>query len=459
MNIDIKALEDKATDLEARVTAAKESLKSMEDKISSTIISAGTRSQSTESKCLSMFGVGHISQLLGVNTCAKQFEHVPMEVKQHVLALKRDFDIARWMQQLFNGEAADRGEMEKGGEIGRVKGILDTGYGKLVDLSGRIKAFGSTVTNAGDEWVPTAISSNYIEEYQLERLIVQRFREIPMSSNPYELPTQYGSTTARKVAEGSAATSTNFNTSKLTFNAVKLVEYYDLPEELNEDSAPDILAVARAEVIQAQHRAMETALLNGDDSGTHMDSDTTSADDARKIWKGLRKLALANSTYATYDFTGGAITDTKLKALWKMMKKFGVNPREIVLVVGPSGYNQMVGMDEVSTVDTFGPMATILNGALAAWRGIPIVVSEYVRENLNDSGVYDGVTTTKTVCYMTNVRRFMFGRRRPIRVRVQADSRPEYDRTQLVSYQRVAFTGFAQSASEASTVLGIDILA
>jgi hypothetical protein len=211
-------------------------------------------------------------------------------------------------------------------------------------------------------------------------------------------------------------------------------------------------------VIEAQHRALETALLNGDITATHMDSDTTDAADARKIWSGLRKRALANSTYGSYDFAGGAITDAKLLALKKLMGKFGINPRELVLVVGPSGYNQLIGMDEVTTVDKFGPMATILNGALAAWRGIPILISQFVREDLNDSGVYDGVTSTKTVAYMTNIRRFMFGRRRPIRARVQMDARPEYDRSQLVSYQRVAFQGFDQSATERSTVLGIDIL-
>jgi hypothetical protein len=399
--------------------------------------------------------------LLEVNTCAPQFKHVPDEVKQHVIALKQDLDIARFMQQIFAGEGRDAGEMVKGGEIARVKGVLDHGYGKMVDLAGRIKAFGSTVTNAGDEWVPTAISSNYIEEYLLLGELVGRFSRMQMPSNPYQLPTQYGSTKARRATEGGAATSTNFNTNKIQLDALKSVEYYDLPEELNEDSAPQILAVARQEVIKAQQRAEEAALLNGDTTATHMDADTAllGADVAEKFWKGLRKRALANSTYGSSSFSGGAITDAKLKALKKLMGKFGVNPRELLLIVGPSGYDQMTGLDEVSTVDKFGPMATILNGALAAWRGIPIVVSEYVREDLNAAGVNDGITATMTCAYIVNTNRFMFGQRRPIRVRVQMDPRGEYDRTQLVSYQRMAFNGFDQSATERSVVLGYNILA
>lgn len=447
-----------AQDLEAKVNSAKNELKTMEERIAANIAaSSAPRSSSIESQTLRWFAVDHVSKLLDVNTCHADFAHVPREVKQLVINLKRDIDIARWTQQLFHGEPMDHGDMEKDGQLGRVKGLLDSGYGKRVDLIGRLKAFGSTVSGAGDEWVPTALSSNYIEEFQLERVLVNRFDEIPMSSNPYELPTQSGSTTARKVAEGAAATSTNFSTGKLTFNAVKLVEYYDIPEELNEDAAPAILTLGRKKVVEAQINAMETALINGDDTGGgHQDSDVTAADDARKIWKGLRKLGLAASS--TIDFTGAAISDTKLKAMRKLMGKFGVRPNDIVLIVGISGYNQMVGLDEVSTVDKFGPMATILNGALAAWRGIPIVISEYMREDVNDSGVYDGVTTTKAVAIMAHVNRFMFGRRRPIRVRMAMDARPEYDRQQLVSYQRVAFAGQTQGASERSTVVGIDIL-
>lgn len=458
MTVNVNELELQAKELEARVEKAKSALSAMETNVANQIV--GNRSTSVESQALVRFGCSSVKELLSVNTCAPQFANVPNELKAHVVALKRDFDVVRFMQQIFQGEPRDSGEMEKGGEIARVKGMFDSAYGRMFDLKGRIKAFGSTVSTAGDEWVPTAISSNYIEEYLVLGELPGLFMRQPMSSNPMEMPHQYGSTKARRATEGAAATSTNFNTGKITLNALKSVEYYDLPEELNEDSAPSIIAAARAEVIRAQQRAEEAALLNGDTTGTHMDSDTAllGADVAEKFWNGFRKRALANSTYGSSSFTGGAITDAKLKTLKKLMGKFGINPRELILIVGPSGYDQLTGLDEVSTVDKFGPMATILRGALAAWRGIPIVVSEYVREDLNASGVYDGTTTTMTCCYFVNTTRFMFGQRRPIRVRVSIDPRAEYDRTQLVSYQRVAFNGFTQSATERSCVLGYNIL-
>jgi len=60
------------------------------------------------------------------------------------------------------------------------------------------------------------------------------------------------------------------------------------------------------------------------------------------------------------------------------------------------------------------------------------------------------------------------GMRRPIRVRVAQDPRAEFDRWQLVSYTRQAFTGHKQAgetyadgstSAERSVVAGINLLA
>jgi hypothetical protein len=211
---------------------------------------------------------------------------------------------------------------------------------------------------------------------------------------------------------------------------------------------------------------VEDSIVNGDDSVTHMDSDITSAASNQKAWKGLRKLALAASS--TVSFSGGAVSKTGLDSMRKLMGKYGTNPKELVWVVGPSAYAQLLNIDEVATVEKFGPQATVLTGALAVFRGIPIVVSEFVRENLNASGVYDGTTTNRTVVHLANMRRFYVGMRRPIRVKVQQDARSEYDRWQLVSYQRLDFKGHKQAgdvyaggatSAERSSILGINILA
>lgn len=444
---------DKAKELEIKANELEAKVKSYEEKLAANIGSGmANNSNSFEQQTLRTFGCKDLSELINVNTCSPRFARVSNDTKQSVINLKKDIDIARWMHQFFEGGARDSENSPAALKF------LEGSYAKSMDLASRIKSFSSGGATTGANWIPTALSSNYIEEFLLERVLVDRFQKIPMSSNPYELPTQSATTTARIVGEGAAVTDTNFQTNKLTFTAKKLAEYYLIPEELDQDSAPAILDIGRQAVLQAQVNALEIALLAGDTTGTHMDSDVTASDDARKQFKGLRKLALANGAYGSLDF-GSAITTPKLDSLKKLMKKFGVHPKDLLIVVSASGYSQMVALDEVSTYDKFGPMATIGlgGGVLEAWRGIPIITSEYVRDDLNAFGVYDGVTTDNTVVHMVNVRRFLFGQRQPIRVIFQRDPRAEYDRSQLVSYQRIAFSNFAQSATEASCVLGYNV--
>lgn len=455
--------EKRLAEFESKVQSA---VSELEKAKSADIVGGATsfsnRSNSDEQRLLSSFGVTNVKNLIEVNTAHPRFAHISEGIKSSVLQLKKDMDIARMQAQIFNGQPLDRDN-----EIAaNVKGVLETPFAREVDLKARLKAFGSTVAGSGDEWVPTAISASYIEEYQLERKLAGALKEIPMSTNPFQLPVQTGMTKARLIGEGAANTDANFSTEKIQFDAKKLGEYYVLPEELNEDSAPAILELARAEVLQAQIRAIEDALVNGDDSVTHMDADIVSAVSNQKAWKGLRKLALAASS--THSFTGTGVTKAGLDAMRKLMGKYGTNPKELAWIVGPSGYAQMLNVDEVATVEKFGPQATVLTGALAVFRGIPILVSEFVREDLNSAGVYDGAQTNRTVIHLANLRRFYLGLRRPIRVKVAQDARAEYDRWQLVSYQRLDFKGHKQAgevyasgvaSTERSSILGINVLA
>jgi hypothetical protein len=275
-----------------------------------------------------------------------------------------------------------------------------------------------------------------------------------MSSNPFELPVQSDVTTARIIAEGATMTQANFQTSVIQWNATKTGEFYVIPAELDEDSAPPILAIARGEVTRAQIRAREQVLVNGC-TGVHMDADTEagSADQAQRLANGYRKLALDNT--ATVTFSGAAVTGVKLDEMRTAMGKFGTNPKELMWVFGPTGYAQALSIDQVSSVDQIGNAATLLSGTLSAYRGIPILISEFVRE-LNAAGVQDGVTTDKTVCHLINGTRFWLGVRRPIMTKISS-SDPSEDTMELASYSRWDFKGHAQTATEVSTVMGYNI--
>lgn len=453
---------DETKSLKARVEAAEARTKALEEEKADVLATKGYapvvgRGSSDEQRALRAFGCSHPSQLLHVNVGAKKFANVPAELKHTVLNFKAAVDIGRWTAQMFHGGEMDAAPAasEARDRMVSVKGVLHTPYGKDI-LVPAIKAFGSTVANAGDEWVPTAVSSQYIEEYELERVLEGKFGQVNMPTNPFDMPKIKTVTKARIAAEGATKTGANFNTDKIRFTATKLVEYYELPEELTEDSAPDFLAAGRSEVVAAQSRAAESAILNGDNDGTHIDSDTQAgaADLAEKAFNGLRKLALANS--ATVDFGNVAVTEALLRDLRALMKKFGSNPKDCLIVAGPSVYIQLQALDSVTTLEKFGPMATVLSGALAAYQGIPIVNSEWMREDLSATGVYDGVTTDRAGIILVNTKRFYFGQRRPIRVKLMP-SLPSSDQMLLASYRRVDFQGHAQSGTEKSVVYGINV--
>lgn len=415
---------------------------------------------SDEQRAMRFFNVSHAKDLLRVNVGAPEFRNVPAEFKMLVLNFKATVDVARFVSQRFHGDPLDMiAEKETEDKIGHCKSIKDTYYGKNV-LVPAIRAFGSTIAGAGDEWVPTAVSNTYIEEFELKRVLESRFEMINMPSNPFDWPKLNGVTKARIATEGqSNFTANNFGTDKIRFTATKLEEFYILPEELTEDSAPNFMAAGRKEVISAQERAAESAIINGDADGTHIDSDTQAgpAELCEKAWNGLRRDALANSANgSTVDFLNAAVSHANLGTLRTRMGKFGSDVGPLLIVAGPTVYQQLVNLPEVSTVEKFGPMATILKGALAAWQGIPIVNSEWFREDLNASGVYDGVTLTKAGILMVNTLRYYVGQRRPIRVKLMPDL-PGSDRWLLASYRRVTYTGHAQGAIEKSVVYGYNI--
>jgi len=438
----LKSLADKNASLEKEKAALITSLPKADH--------VGMRYDSQEQKALSYFGCSSLKDLMEVNTeSEKARAFVPREIRGLVRNIKSSFDTGRFLQQMFNGEPLDKNKPA------HVKGILESNYGKNV-IAPYMKAFGSTTPGEGDEWVPTNLSAQFIEEFELEKKVAAAHQELTMTSNPYELPVETDVPEAQIVAEDTAATQSNAGTSKIAFNATKFAQFTRLPEELNEDSAPDILSRSRFNVSEAQIRAREQALLNGDDTATHMDADINAgaATLAAKALKGHRRLALDASS--TVDFAGAAITLAKCDEMLALMGKFGTNPRDLGWFCGPQGRVQLLKLDEVTTVEKFGPQATILSGALAALRGIPIVTSEYVREVLNASGVEDGATTDKAVLHLINIRRFWIGMRRPIRVRIMMDL-PDQDRWLMSSYSRWDFKGLAQGASERSTVLGINI--
>ena len=108
-------------------------------------------------------------------------------------------------------------------------------------------------------------------------------------------------------------------------------------------------------------------------------------------------------------------------------------------------------------MDKLGPNATILNGQVGTLFGAPVIVSEWVRENLNASGVYDGITTTKTYALAVNRGEWAMGQRMALDVEVDDSIYRETYQRVLVGFMREDFQSITDTAANKDTSLGYNI--
>ncbi|RJP69036.1 MAG: phage major capsid protein [Candidatus Abyssobacteria bacterium SURF_17] len=328
------------------------------------------------------------------------------------------------------------------------KDVVKTEFGKAMDTA---------TSGEGAEWIPTDFSPELLRSVKLQLKVAMLHRWIKMPTNPFKLPFSSGGAHVYLAGESTSDTATKFTastpaSSNLELDAVKLAGRILYSGELEEDSVIATGEFTRAELITALAEAIEDCCINGDDSTTHQDTDVTDADDWRKGWKGYRKLTAAG---AKVDLSTFSITT--LRSIRTAMVKYGVNPATLAWIAGVKVYNKMLGISEVLTVDKYGMMATLLQGELAKLDGIPVIVSEKIRENLNASGVYDGVTETKTVLPLVNRNRFIIGERRTPTVKILRELYAESDQVGVVVTQRLDFIPLDDTSSEYTSGLGYNI--
>lgn len=301
------------------------------------------------------------------------------------------------------------------------------------------KAMDTVEAGGGTEWIPTGFSRELIDRLRLDMKVAALHKRITMPTNPFKMPVLSADPTAYLVAESSSDEAPKFKASQATtanfqFNAKKFAVRVIFSEELTEDSIVPLLPHLKDLVVKAIRAAEEKGIIDGDTATTHQDSDVTDSRDARKAFDGYRKKTL---TAAKKDLS--TFTTTTVRGIREAMTNtYAANPNQLAFITSTRGYLKLVDLTETRTVDKYGPNATILTGELGKLDGSPIIVSEYVRDDLNASGVYDGVTTSKGMLHLVNVDAFLIGDRRKVTVKVWTD--PRTDQQELIISERVDFT-------------------
>jgi hypothetical protein len=321
-----------------------------------------------------------------------------------------------------------------------------------------LRAMDVDTSAQGTEWVPTGIGAELHEKVRAAGKVAALFPRVDLPTNPWKWPIEGADATAYRVAEPtadneSAMTASTPGTGAATFDAEIFGGRILFSRSLEADSAVAILPYARRKLVVAFVDAEEKAILDGDTDGTHQDSDVgASTTDARTAWDGLRKKAIAQ-TVATATTT----TVANLGLIRAAMGKWGLNPADLAFVIGVSAFHDVIADANVLTVDKMGPQATILNGQLASVHGIPIIVSEHVRENLNASGVYDGITTTKTYNLCVNRGEWAVGQRMALDVEVDDSPYRETFQRLLVGFMREDFQHIGDAATNEDTAIAYNV--
>jgi HK97 family phage major capsid protein len=300
---------------------------------------------------------------------------------------------------------------------------------------------GLTTGSAGSgfELIPSDLSGELMTRLYLESQLAAEFvsSEVDMPTNPFMFPL----TTTRtnfytgSEAPGSDPTQSTPGTDDITLNATKLIGLSEYSYEADEDSIIAVLPMLLENMSSGAADALEGAIINGDITATHQDSDIHAvAGHHAKLFRGLRKHCIAGVSRL---ITTGGLSAANIAAMRKQMGKYGIRPRDLMLVVGPAGYNKIVTLDETLTFEKVGNTAAarILTGEAASIYGIRIVVSSQVREDLNATGVYDGTTTTNGSALLVHRPSWLQGVRRGFTVEVDVDKKRQINSV-IASFRR-----------------------
>lgn len=320
-----------------------------------------------------------------------------------------------------------------------------------------LRALDVDTAGEGGNWVPTGIGADLHEKVRATGRVAPLFPRIDLPTNPWKWPLEGADAIAYRVPEPTSDTATKVaastpGTGAATFDAEIFGGRVLLSRSIEADSAIAIMPYLRMKLAQAFRDAEERAIINGDTDGTHQDSDTEAIGDtdSATAWDGLRKRGLANTA-----IDGGSVVVTLalLRAARAAMVKWGLNPADLAVISSIGAYYDLLATSDVTTVDKMGAAAVILNGQLGAIDGTPIIVSEHFREDLNASGVHDGVTETQTGLVIVNRGAWAMGQRMALDVEVDDSIYRESFQRVLVGFMREDFQNLGESTDDDTAYL------
>ena len=311
------------------------------------------------------------------------------------------------------------------------------------------KALTYDTTNSGEEFIPTKWSADIIREIFERSWHRQVIPTMTMTSLKMKIPsfttrwsTSYiGASIATtdpstQLPVQDTASSTDEREIELKTLSINLMIDNKF---LEYNASEQIETILKEDMINSVMEAEINAIINGDDSTTHMDSDVTVATDVRKAFKGLRKLASATGV----DASNAEFDETIVSKLLKSLGRYAQGRKNRCVMIGSTSVGDQArrNIEQIQTWEKYQGDATIFKGEIPPIFGVQFIESNYVQENLNASGVVDEVTETQTECIMFNADEVFIGvpakMSRTLKIKKWDD--PRFDRVQLLLIEDFGF--------------------
>lgn len=313
------------------------------------------------------------------------------------------------------------------------------------------------------DWIDTVQSRFFFEEYEIPLILADKFDYLPMTSPIVRVPGALGLLYGQLEGDDGTFTAQSNTESSYLVESKNNVVHALITQDLLDDTSPAIIDKLRKEVLRGVARSHERSILDGDTTAPHQDSDVVAAKDYRKAWIGLRKRALANEAVVgggeiVYDHANDTPSKDLFSNLLKRLKCQGAEKDDLEYIMGCSTSHDLVtgAIPELFTAFAFGSLASNRTGMVPPVFGISSTESQYIREDLDATGVYSGAGNTQTYMLLVKRSRFANWVRQATRVWA-APSLPSSDTMLMSAKQRAAFAGIPQTALERSVVMGVNI--
>lgn len=348
------------------------------------------------------------------------------------------------------------------------------GRGPSEYLTNACKAMDTAETGYGSELVGAQYDNMLWDAARANSVVAPLIPQIEMTQPTLYVPVAADLPEMLLVSESTANNASNYATSKTGFNRVtltakKMVIHQMWSGELEEDSLIPFVAELRAQMAQSIGYYLDSAILNGDTTNAATGNinldDADPADTKHYLaFDGLRHVGLVDNTGNAID-CGGAVEFADILAAKAAMidstynQMWGAPLRadDLLIVADPVTWLKgLSALTEVTTVEKFGPQATVLAGQLGRLAGHPVLASTAIKLTEADGKVSTtGANNTKGQIVLFNRNAFRLGYRRT--VKIETERIPATDQNRLVATVRLGFGRYSPTGA-ASGIQGASVL-